>query len=910
MAIRVALNHRTSYIYDRPVMMSPHVVRLRPAPHARTPIHAYSLKIQPERHFLNWQQDAYANYLARAVFPNPAKEFVVEVDLIAEMTVINPFDFFVEAEASKYPFKYDPALRKELLPYLETTQPGPLLRELLAKIVRKDVTTIDYLVEINRTIHQMLKYNIRMEPGVQQPDETLRIKSGSCRDFAWLQVNALRHLGLAARFVSGYLIQLVADVKSLDGPSGAEKDFTDLHAWAEVYIPGAGWIGLDATSGLLTGEGHIPLACTAEPSNAAPITGATDQCEVEFKVDMSVRRIYEDPRVTKPYTDEQWHDILSLGHSVDERLQKGDVRLTMGGEPTFVSIDDMDGAEWNTTAMGPHKRQLAGDLMKRLRKRFGEGGLIHSGQGKWYPGESLPRWALACYWRKDGKAIWNNPDLLAEDPKNLGHTDETARRFMDMLIGRLGPGVHDKHVVPGYEDTFYYMWKERRLPVNLDPLKNKLENAEDRARMAKVFEQGLDKVVGYALPLRPMGYAGSHQWESGAWFFRSERMYLIPGDSPMGFRLPLDSLPWVNRTEYPYVYERDPFDEPPYIPDQMARQKHVIREAEHLTQQDRREQTVGETDRTPLAHESAPWIVRTALVIEPRNGALHIFMPPMRHVEDYLELVGRIEETAAELKTPVLIEGYTPPQDSRLNVLKVTPDPGVIEVNVHPVNSWAEAVSVTEGLYEDAHYSRLATEKFMLDGRHSGTGGGNHIVVGGTVPSDSPFLRRPDLLRSLVSYWHNHPSLSYLFSGMFIGPTSQAPRADEGRPDNTYELEIAMKQVPPAYLAGTFQPWLVDRVFRNLLVDLTGNTHRAEFSIDKLYSPEASSGRLGLVEFRGFEMPPHARMSLAQQLLLRGLIARFWERPYTADLVRWGTQLHDRFMLPHFVMADFAPARR
>ncbi len=905
MAIRVALNHKTTYQYDRPIMMSPHVIRLRPAPHARTPIHAYSLKVMPERHFLNWQQDPYANYLARLVFPVPSDVLSVEVDLVAEMTVINPFDFFVEADAAKYPFRYEPVLRKELAPYLETIQPGPLLRALVEKLTHRDITTIDYLVEINRNVHELLKYNIRMEPGVQAPEDTLKIKSGSCRDFAWLLVNVLRHLGLAARFVSGYLIQLKADVASLDGPSGAAQDFTDLHAWTEVYLPGAGWIGLDATSGLLTGEGHIPLACTAEPISAAPITGATEKCEVKFDYQMSVRRILEDPRVTKPYTEDQWQEIRALGHQVDERLSKGDVRLTMGGEPTFVSVDDMDGAEWNTTAMGPHKRALAGKLMKRLRKRFADGGFIHSGQGKWYPGESLPRWALACYWRKDGKPIWEHTDLLADEPDaKLGHTDETAKEFISRLIGNLGAGVSEDHVVPGYEDTWYYLWKERRLPVNVDPLKNKLSNAEDRARLAKVFEQGLERVVGYALPLSPLGAAGSGQWQSGAWFFRPERMYLIPGDSPMGFRLPLDSLPWVKQTEYPYVYERDPSENLSPLPEPL-RQKHYMRDAEYRTQSDRQEQDAQDPSRMPSAQESASWIVRTALVCEPRLGTLHIFMPPMRYAEDYLDLVSRIEQTASELKTPILIEGYPPPHDSRLSVLKVTPDPGVIEVNVHPVTTWDQTVNVTEGLYEDAHFSRLGTEKFMLDGRHSGTGGGNHIVVGGSVPSDSPFLRRPDLLQSLVSYWHNHPSLSYLFSGMFVGPTSQAPRADEGRPDNIYELEIAMKQVPPAYVGLPPQPWLVDRIFRNLLVDLTGNTHRAEFSIDKLYSPESSSGRLGLVEFRGFEMPPHARMSLAQQLLLRGLIARFWERPYSADLVRWGTQLHDRFMLPHFVMADF-----
>ena len=902
MAILVALNHVTHYKYDRPVAMSPHIVRLRTAPHARTPIHAYSLKITPEQHFINWQQDPYSNYLGRLVFPEPTREFRVEVDLVAEMTVINPFDFFVAAEAGKYPFEYEPVLRKELQPYFEVSPAGPELAALVAKLRRKGVVTVDYLVEINATINRLLKYLIRMEPGVQSPEETLRLKCGSCRDFAWLMVQTLRHLGLAARFASGYLIQLTADVKSLDGPSGPERDFTDLHAWTEVYIPGAGWIGLDATSGLLTGEGHIPLACTADPSSAAPITGNVDRCEVEFSHTMSVRRFYEDPRVTKPYTEDQWQEIESLGHLVDEHLKKGDVRLTMGGEPTFVSIDDMDGPEWNTTALGAKKRQLSGKLIKRLRQRFAPGGALHYGQGKWYPGESLPRWALSCYWRKDGVPIWNDPKLIADDDQKLGHSDIDAQRFIVELSRRLGVG--SDHLIPGYEDVWYYLWKERRLPVNVDPLTNDLKNEEDRKRLAKIFEHGLGKVIGYALPIHATGNPRA-RWKSGPWFFRSERMYLMPGDSPMGFRLPLDSLPWVAKSDFPWIYERDAWEDlPPLPPPRSITQSYLVRPSATAVPEGFQEQGVA-SGGIPAQGESSPDTIRTALCTEARGGTVHIFLPPLRFFEDYLDLVANIEATASALAMPVVIEGYTPPHDSRVNHIKVTPDPGVIEVNVHPLNSWDEAVTVTTGLYEDAYYSRLGTEKFMLDGKHSGTGGGNHIVIGGATPADSPFLRRPDLLKSLVAYWHNHPSLSYLFSGTFIGPTCQAPRVDEGRADNTYELEIAMRQLPDPIPRGPLhQPWLVDRIFRNLLIDLTGNTHRAEFCIDKLYSPDSSSGRLGLVEFRGFEMPPHPRMSLTQQLLLRALIARFWEKPYTQELVRWNTELHDRFLLPHFVSAD------
>jgi uncharacterized protein (DUF2126 family)/transglutaminase-like putative cysteine protease len=931
MGIRVALNHKTCYKYPKPVWLSPHVVRLRPAPHCRTAISSYSLKVAPSEHFINWQQDPYSNRLARLVFPRKTTEFSVVVDLVAELTVTNPFDFFLEPYAEEFPFTYEHTLARELGPYLEVTPAGPRLKALICELKRPKARTVDYLVGVNQALQNRIKYLIRLEPGIQTPEETLELKSGSCRDTAWLMVNFLRHMGMAARFVSGYLIQLAPDVKSLDGPSGTEHDVTDLHAWTEVYLPGAGWVGLDPTSGLFAGEGHIPLACSADPVTAAAITGffsedneavvkSEEESEAadvgaEFEFSMSVTRIHEDPRVTKPYDDAQWAAIEALGHQVDADLKAGDVRLTMGGEPTFVSIDDMDGAEWTVAALGPKKYERGDMLIRRLRDRFAPGGVLHHGQGKWYPGESLPRWALGLYWRKDGEPVWRDPALVADERVPGSLTSDQARAFIFSLSERLG--VNPDHALPGYEDVWYYMWKERRLPVNVDPLENQLANPEDRARLAKVFEQGLDKVVGYALPLRRDYYTDdTSSWASGAWFFRPERMYLIPGDSPMGYRLPLDSIPWVKESERPYLYEQDPMEDRAPLRDRAALSRQMrltggleprspLGFAEQILEKGpgrlRRELRAHPSDLPPATGESAPWIIRTALCTEVRGGILRVFMPPQRYLEDYLELVAAVEDTAAELGTPVLLEGYTPPSDPRVNTIRVTPDPGVIEVNMHPAASWDELVKNTNALYEEARLTRLATEKFMLDGRHTGTGGGNHIIVGGPKAADSPVLRNPGLLRSLIGYWHNHPALSYLFSGMFVGPTSQAPRIDEARNDQVYELEIAFRQVPEG---RDCPPWLVDRIFRDILIDATGNTHRAEFCIDKLYTPEGGAGRLGLLEMRAFEMPPHSRMSLTQHLLLRSLIARFWNQPYRQNLVRWRTEVHDRFMLPHFVRQD------
>lgn len=907
MGIRVALNHKTTYTYDRPVSLSPHVIRLRPAPHSRTPIHAYSIRITPEKHFANWQQDPQSNYILRTVFPDKTRELSFEVDLIADMTVINPFDFFLEPHAEEFPFNYEEWLASELRPFLRTGEQGPLFERYLEDIDKTPRHSVDFVVEINQKLQQHISYLIRLEPGVQTPEETLKKGSGSCRDSSWLLVQLLRRLGLAARFVSGYLIQLTADVKSLDGPSGPEADFTDLHAWAEVYLPGAGWIGLDPTSGLLCGEGHIPLAATPDPTSAAPITGMTDKCEVDFHYEMSVRRIHEDPRVTKPYTEEQWRTIQDLGIYIDMDLKRHDVRLTMGGEPTFVSIDDMDGEEWNTAALGEDKRRLAGVLFRRLYDKFGKGGLLHYGQGKWYPGESLPRWALTCYWRRDGQPVWPDDSLTARDGKDYGHDSELARQFIEAVAVRLD--VDPNHTVPAWEDPWHYIMKERRLPANVDPFDSKLENEEDRARLARIFEQGLDHIVGYALPLSKGLYGHDPHWISGAWFFRQERMYLIPGDSPMGFRLPLDSLPWVAEDDQPFFEPEDPSKPKPDLAHPSQRQQFltgVDREGRldyRLMEQSWPDPMPEASSHDYLRGSSSPWVMRTALCVEPRNGVLHVFLPPARKLEDFLELIDAIHDVSEKLQTPVRIEGYTPPSDHRINSFRVTPDPGVIEVNIHPAHNWTELVENTTTLYQEARLTRLGTEKFMLDGRHTGTGGGNHVVIGGASPADSPLLRRPDVLRSLIGFWVNHPSLSYLFSGTFIGPTSQAPRVDEGRADAIYELQIAFDQIPDQ---GHVPPWLVDRVFRNLLVDVSGNTHRAEFCIDKLYSPDSASGRLGLLELRAFEMPPHSRMSLTQALLLRGLIAMFWQRPYREKLVRWRTELYDRFLLPHYVEEDFA----
>jgi len=890
MSIKVALEHRTSYTFDRLVRVHPHSVRLRPAPHCRTPIEAYSLRVEPGDHFINWQQDVVGNFLARLVFPNAVSRLTITVGLIADLKVINPFDFFIEDWAETWPsggWTYPREVADDLKPYLrpvdeegEGSGPGDLVQAWLQNFSVPDGTrTIDFLVALNRAINTDVAYSLRMEPGVQTPDFTLRTGVGSCRDSAWLLVSILRQLGLAARFVSGYLVQLASDVEALDGPSGPAADFTDLHAWTEVYIPGAGWIGLDPTSGLFAGEGHIPLAATPHPATAAPISGGTEPCESVLEFSNTVTRIHEDPRVTLPYTDEAWRTICDVGQRVDERLAAADVRLTVGGEPTFVSVDNQVDDEWTTAADGPHKRQRASDLAARLKATWAPQGLIQRGQGRWYPGEPLPRWQIALYWRTDGRPLWTDVALLA-DPWSgevNGPVDADAAYQMLAAIAD-GFGLPLTQVRPAYEDPLARLAAKVRKPEGA-PVQSDDDLTDDdaggRAALLARLDESTTAPAAFVLPLHRRD--DDLGWASADWRLRRGRIVLLEGDSPAGLRLPLNSISWKP--------PRATFDADPSAVDRDQ-------PAEPGT---------GEAVVTPP--DTAP---PTAMVAEVRGGLLYIFLPPTEALEHFVDLIARVEAAAAKADCPVVIEGYGPPPDPRLKSMTITPDPGVIEVNVPPTASFAEQTQLLETLYEQARLARLSTESFDVDGTHGGTGGGNHITLGGVTPADSPLLRRPDLLVSLLTYWQRHPSLSYLFAGRFVGTTSQAPRVDEGRTEALYELEVAFAEISRLSAGGAAKPWVTDRALRHLLTDITGNTHRAEFCIDKLYSPDSPRGRLGLLELRGFEMPPHLRMAMVQSLLVRSLVAWFWDEPLRAPLIRHGANLHGRYLLPHFLIHDIA----
>ena len=850
MGIQVALNHRTLYRYEKAISLGPQVIQLRPALHCRTPILSYSLEVTPAEHVLNWQLDPHNNRQARLLFSGKTKEFLVEVNVIADLSPYNPFAFFLEPGIEEYPFAYTPRLAKDLEPYRSVDTPGPLLLAFLESFQGRKCGTISLLLDLNRSIRDEIGYVTRLEAGIQTCEETLEKRLGSCRDSAWVLVQCLRNLGIAARFVSGYLIQLRSPDPAAEGP---KSDSADLHAWAEAFLPGAGWIGMDPTSGLLAGEGHIPLVCTPTASQAAPIGGTSEPASVEFSHSMAIRRLNDPRRPSRPFTDDDWLRVRQVAHCVDEELKAHDVRLTMGGEPTYVGIDDPESSQWNLDAAGSMKRTRGLALIQGLREGMASGGLLHYGQGKWYPGEAVPRWALSCYWRADGIPIWEDSGIIAREDREYGFGAAEALAFMEALTRRLQ--VSSENLLAAF-------------------------NPDDEAAQP----------VGYILPLRRRQPAGELRWSSQLWFPRPERLLLSVGDSPIGFRIPTESMPWVAPDEIEYEFDAAPFEKWAKLPPGPARRM-------ALFEMDPAPDQLPAVLRTP---GEAPELIRPSLCVQAREGRLHVFLPYAPKLADYLDLVSAVEDTCQYLKTPVWVEGYPPAPDPRLRSFSVTPDPGVLEINLPPASNWDELERINTLLDGEARRNRLTAEKFSYDGNRIATGGGNHIVIGGATLQDSPLLRRPDLLRSMVSFWQNHPSLSYLFSGMYVGPTSQYPRVDEARMDALYELEIAFRNLPE----GDCPPFIIDGLFRNLLVDTTGNSHRAEFCVDKLYPPEGLGLQLGLLELRAFEMAPHVQMNLLQMLMVRALVSVFWKTPFKGSLVRWGTALHDRFMLPEFVRRD------
>jgi len=863
--VRILVQHKSVYRYPRPAALGPQVVRLRPADHTRTRVESYRLEVSPE-HRVHWQRDPHGNHVARISFKAGARTSSLEmtVELALDVQPQNPFDFFVDDRARAMPFRYPDNLAAELAPFLDTNDPayalGERTRALFEELPARG-DTVATIVEVNAKIAQRVRYVIRDEAGVWTPEETLAHGRGSCRDSAVLLVAALRARGIAARFVSGYLVQLRDEGMLPDEPRGVDRDVVDLHAWAEAFLPGAGWIGLDATSGLMTGEGHIPLAATASPIHAAPLDGTSDTAADSVSFETRIMRLGHEARPTEPYTEEAWRALLDAADRCDEALDRASMPLTIGGEPTFTSRFEPELPEWNGAAMGATKDRRGRALTAELVKRLAPGAAVLYRMGKQYPGESLPRWAIEIIARADAQPLWPDRGL-----PRTGSAEQVARAIAHAL------GVTDT-IHAAYEDPWHVIRDESQLPVAIDPREAALDDPEERKRLARILDRGAGAPVGWVLPLARN--TGGDAWLTDTWSFRRDHLFLLAGDSPIGLRLPLGSLG-------PGMEPPAPIEEP--------------------TEPDPRQAKI------EIRNAPAPAIVsgiRTALCVERRGDDIYVFLPPVARAQDFIALVAAIDRARQDAQTDVVLEGYPPPRDPSLTHFSVTPDPGVLEVNLPPVARGREYAQLVTTVFDAALAAGLVSEKYMLDGRLAGSGGGNHLTLGGATALGSPMLARPDVLASLLTFLQHHPSLSYLFTGLFVGPTSQAPRVDEARHDALYELELALDR---AHAKPAPAPWLVDALFRHLLVDVAGSTHRAEVCIDKLFDPATPYGRQGLIELRAFEMPPHPRMAAAQGVLVRALVAAFAERPYRAPLVRWGQELHDRFLLPYWMWRDFDDA--
>ena len=875
--MRVLVTHTSRYQYDGPTKFGPHTIRLRPADHAAARIESYRLVIETE-HRLHWQRDPHGNHIARVTFPRDVTPdaLPITVELTVDISPKNPFDFFVDDRARTVPFTYPDGLHDELAPFLRehpSYAMGPLCDEFFATLPASG-DIVDVLVECNRLVAARVNYVIRNEPGIWTPEQTLAEGRGSCRDSATLLIAALRQRGIAARFASGYLIQLADEGMIPDEPRGVSFDVVDLHAWVEAYVPGAGWIGLDATSGLLAGEGHIPLACTAVPSSAAPVDGTSDRAAIALQFATTITRLGFEPRVTAPIDEHTWQALLSSGDAADAALLAQGLYVTVGGEPTFNSRVEADLPEWCGEALGPSKWQRGLALAERLRAALAPGGVLVHRMGKHYPGESMPRWALDICARRDGVALWPERTLP------MLATIAAAAQLAQAITHALGIAGVQLTGHAAFEDPWPLLRSEHALPPNADPRRYDLDDDETRRRLASELDRGLSTPVGYAVPLvRRADRAG---WLTACWALRREQLFLLPGDGPMGVRLPLSSIAGSALVPaWPAWIDEPGFDDPRRADDAAAKA-----------------QKTASAKAAPLPMTTG---IRTALCVQPRGDTLWVFVPPVAGFDDFIALLDAIDRARVIAGIDCRIEGYPPPPSSNLARFAVTPDPGVLEVNLPPTDSCRASAALVDTVFEAALRTELHSEKYLLDGRVAGSGGGNHITIGGPTPASSPFFQRPDLLASLVSFAQQHPSLSYMFSGLFVGATSQAPRLDETRPSAVDDLALALprvfKQAPP--------PWMLDGIFRHLLVDPTGSTHRAEISIDKLCDPQTPFGRQGLVELRAFEMPPHPRMISAQVVLVRSLLAAFAKLPVTSPVKHWDGELHDRFLLPHWLWADF-----
>ena len=856
-APRIALRHRLDYRFDRPVRLSTHWLRLCPAPGTRANITAYTLRVGPRTHFLNWLRDPFENHLARLDLPEPVRHFTLDLEILAELQPVNPFDFLTEPYAANHPFDYPEQLARDLAPYLLQPATGPATRAWLAALDRTETPTIERLTALNQCVGETLAAADVDTPGSVDTDAVLAAGTGSPRALAWLLTVALRHCGIAARLVSGYRL------------TGTAPEYhAALAAWVEAYLPGAGWIGLDPATGLFTAEQHIPLATAADPLRLRPVIGYREACEetVSEHLEVITLRARE---ADGPYSVAEWAAIQETANHVDDRLKHHNIVLTGGTALEFTRPGRKAAPEWRTTGTGPDKLATAERMARRLRDRLLPGGVICTGQGEWFAGEPAPRWRIHCIARRDGTPAWQEPALLNVPGRDDSPGPEAVPTLASGIARRLG--LAPEHLLPAHEDQLHALWSHRQA-LDFRPDGSDLATPEARLALARHLDRAHGPPTGFVLPLSRD--PGTGTWRSGAWPTRRGTVTLLPGEAPMGFRLPLGALPRSaeNRVEPPPA--RSPWDS---------------------------DAPLAAAPGNGDAAAGASVMATTALCVEHRQGSLRVFLPPLANGDDFLHLLDAVESAAAEHGLPVHLEGYRPPNDPRLQCVELEPETGTLRVTVPPVPDWQQECAWLQAVYDEA--DRLGLSAWTGDPdlpTPAGQRAGRHL--GGPTPAASPFLRNPGLLRSLLLYWQRHPSLSYLFAGPRIGPDGWAPRLDEVSDSHMRELALALERLPHG---DCDRPWLVDRVLSHLVTDPTGDPRGGEFRLHRLYPAGAGNERLGIVELHAFAMAPHAGLAALQSLLLRAIVLRLAEHPESGAPVPRGTALHDRFLLPEVLQRDF-----